>query len=74
MVIFDYIDDLGSGMEFLIALGSILGFVGLVVGFIVFVWGGGRLRKQMLGVIVFSIALLAVCGIETGVKYFHIFR
>jgi len=74
MVILDYLDNLGSGMEFLLALGSILGFIGVVVGFIVFVWGGGRLRKHMLGVIVFSIALLAVCGIETGVKYFHIFR
>ncbi|MHA1190983.1 MAG: hypothetical protein ACTSP9_01645 [Promethearchaeota archaeon] len=74
MVIFDYVDDLESGMEFLIALGSILGFVGLAVGFIVFIWGGGRLRKHMLGVIVFSIALLAVCGLDTGVKYFHIFR
>ena len=74
MVIFDYFDDLGSGMEFLIALGSILGFIGLVVGFIVFIWGGGRLKKQMLGVIIFSIALLAICGLDTGVNYFHIFR
>ena len=74
MVIFDYIDDLESGMEFLIALGSILGFIGLAVGFIVFIWGGGRLKKQMLGVIVFSIALLAICGLDTGVNYFHIFR
>jgi hypothetical protein len=72
--IFDYFDDLGTGMELLIALGSILGFIGLVVGFIVFIWGGGRFRKHMLGVIVFSIALLAICGLETGVKYFHIFR
>ena len=74
MVIFSYFDDFGSGIEFLFALGSILGFVGLAVGFIVFVWGGDRLKKHMIGVIVFSIALLAVCGIETGVKYFHIFR
>jgi len=74
MVIFDYVDDLGAGMEFLIALGSILGFLGLVVGFIVFIWGGGRLRKHMLGIIIFSIALLAVCGLDTGVKYFNIFR
>ncbi len=74
LAIFDYFDDLGTGMEFLIALGSILGFIGLVVGFIVFIWGGGRLRKHMLSVIVFSIALLAICGLETGVKYFHIFR
>ena len=74
MVIFDYVDDLGSGMEFLIALGSILGMLGLVVGFIVFIWGGGRLKKQMLGVIIFSIALLAICGLDTGVNYFHIFR
>ena len=74
MVIFDYFDDLGTGMEFLIALGSILGMLGLVVGFIVFIWGGGRLKKQMLGIIIFSIALLAICGLDTGVNYFHIFR
>lgn len=74
MVIFDYFDDIGSSVEFLIALGSILGMLGLVVGFIVFIWGGGRMKKHMIGVIIFSIALLAICGLDTGVKYFNIFR
>jgi hypothetical protein len=74
MVVFDYIDDLESGIEFLIALGSILGILGLVVGFVLYIWGGGRLRRHMLGVIIFSIALLAVCGLDTGMKYFNVYR
>ena len=74
MVIFDYFDDLGTGMEFLIALGSIMGMLGLVVGFLFYIWGGGRVKKHMIAVIIFSVALLAVCGVDTGVKYFHIFR
>ena len=74
MVMFDYFEDLLEGFEYLIALGSLIGIVGLLVGIIFVIWGGSRLRYKMFGVVVVSIVLLAVCGFDTGFKYFRIFR
>lgn len=74
MVIFDYFEDVLEGFEFLIALGSLVGLVGFIVGIILVIWGGGRLRYKMIGVTVTSLLLLVVCGFSTGIKYFRIFR
>ncbi len=74
MVMFDYFEDVLEGFEFLIAFGSLMGLVGLIVGVIFVIWGGSRLRYKMMGVSVVSLLLLAVCGFSTGIKYFRIFR
>jgi hypothetical protein len=74
MVMFDYFEDVLEGFEFLIALGSLVGLVGLIFGMIFVIWGGSRLRYKMMGVTVVSILLLLVCGFSTGIKYFRIFR
>ena len=74
MVLFDYFEDILQGFEYLIALGSLVGLVGFIVGLIFVVWGGSRLRYKMLGVTIVSLILLAVCGFSTGLKYFRIFR
>ena len=62
-----------EGVEFLIALGSILGFLMLIVGLLGFMVLGHHTRQRMIGVIVVGIILLAVCGFSTGIKYFHIY-
>jgi hypothetical protein len=72
MVLLDYFDEVSNGIEFLIALGSIMGLLGFILGLICFLFGGSRLRWKMLGVIITSIVLMSVCGVQTGVKYFHI--
>ena len=74
MVVFDYFESVLEGIEYLIALGSIMGLLGFIIGMILLVWGGQRYRSKMIGVIVASIVLLAVCGLNTGIKYFKIFR
>ena len=74
MVLFDYFEELLGGFEYIIAFGSLVGIFGLIVGIILAIWGGSRLRYKMLGVIIFSFVLLAVCGVDTGFKYFRIFR
>lgn len=74
MVLFDYYDGFQEGIEFLIALGSIMGLLGLIVGLILVIWGGSRMRKSMIGVIIVSIILLGLCGLETGLQYFKINR
>ncbi len=73
MVVFDYFEDVLEGFEYLIALGSIEGLFGLMIGIIFLIWGGQRYRNKMIGIIIASFALLAVCGLDTGIKYFRIF-
>ena len=73
MVVFDYFEDVLEGFEYLIALGSIVGLFGFMLGIIFLIWGGQRVRNKMIGVIIASIVLLAVCGLDTGIKYFRIF-
>ena len=74
MVVFDYFEDVLEGVEYLIALGSIMGLLGLIIGMILLIWGGQRYRSKMIGVIGASFILLGVCGLSTGIKYFRIFR
>lgn len=74
MMEFDYFGRLTDAIEFLIALGSIIGLLGLVIGIIFIALGGKRLRWKMIGVIIVSIILIGICGLNTGVKYFRIFR
>jgi len=74
MVVFDYFEEFLEGIEYLIALGSIMGLLGFLIGMILLIWGGNRYRNKMIGVIVAFFVLLAVCGLNTGIKYFRIFR
>ena len=69
----NYFDHLRDGVEFLIALGSIIGVLGFAVGLILLIWGGRRMRSQVFLLVVGSVVLLAVCGISTGFTYFRIF-
>jgi len=74
MVLFDYVEDMVDGFEYLIAFGSLMGVLGFLVGLILVIWGGSRIRYKMLGVIIASFVLIAICGFDTGFKYFKIFR
>ncbi len=72
MIMSDYFESVADAIEFLIAVGSILGFLGLIIGILGLMYSGPFYRHKMIGVIVFSIILLAVCGLYTGLKYFRI--
>ena len=71
-MIFDYFDGLAQAIEFLLALGSIVGFLGLVVGILGWLFLGQFQRHRMIGVIIVSLVLLTVCGTFTGLEYFGI--
>ena len=73
MVVFDYYEGVLEGFEYLIALGSIVGLFGLMIGMVFLIWGGQRVRNKMIGVIIASFVLLAVCGLDTGIKKLMIF-
>lgn len=71
---FNYFGRMGDAIEFLIAIGSIIGLLGLVLGIVFFIFAGSKLRWKMLGVIFVSVILVGICGLNTGLKYFRIFR
>lgn len=73
-MIFDYFDLAADAVEFLIALGSIMGFLMLIVGILGWALLGQFNRYKMIKVVIVSIVLLTMCGgITTGFKYFHIY-
>ncbi|MFW9822401.1 MAG: hypothetical protein ACFFE4_05675 [Candidatus Thorarchaeota archaeon] len=71
-MIYDYFKVVQEAFDFLIALGSIVGFLMLVVGIIGWLFLGQFQRHKMIAVIIASIILLSICGFSTGFKYFHI--
>lgn len=71
-MMYDYFDGIKDGVEFLIALGSIIGLLGLILGIIGILFTGRFQRFKMIGVLAFSIILLTICGLHTGLKYFGI--
>ena len=72
IMILSYFDGVADGIEYLIALGSIIGLLGFVVCLFFFLISGSRLRSKFLVSMIVCIILLAVCGIQTGIHYFHL--
>ncbi len=73
MIFSGYFDSIGEGIEYLLALGSIIGLLGLVFGIILFIWGGSKYRVSYVTLIIISIILLSLCGgYGRGLKYFRI--
>ena len=73
MLFEDYFSKFGEGIEFLVALGSILGLLGLIVGLLGAMTMSSRMKAKFYGLILVSIILLSVCGLHTGTKYFRIY-
>ena len=71
-MMFDYFDGVEDAIQFLLALGSILGLLGLIVGILGWMFLGQFNRKSMVGLIVVSFILLIVCGLYTGIEYFQL--
>ncbi len=69
----DYFDRVGDAIAFIIALGSILGLLGLIFGVLILLFSRshGRIRYSM-PIIIISGLLLLICGWSTGLRYFHI--
>ena len=72
-MIFNYIEDLAEIIEFLLAIGSMMGMLGLVIGLIGCLLLGQSQRKRLIGLMIVSVILLMVCGVNTGIRYFRIY-
>jgi len=71
-MMFDYFDGIEESIQFLMALGSAIGLLGLVVGILGWMFLGQFNRQKMVGILVVSFILLAVCGLYTGIEYFQL--
>lgn len=67
-----YFSDVLAGMDFLMALGSLIGFFGVIFGVAMLFLGGRQFKSKGLKVLVISIILLALFGFNTGIKYFRL--
>ena len=67
-----YFSDILAGIDFLIALASLIGFFGAIVGVALLFLGGRQFKSKGLKVLVISIVLLALFGYQTGIKYFRL--
>ncbi len=68
----EYFIGVGNAIEFLIALGSIMGLLGLIVGLLGVLFSSSFNRSKFAYLIFVSIVLIAVCGATTGIKYFRL--
>ncbi len=67
-----YFTKVVEGYEFLIAFLSLIGFIGLLVGFAMLFLLGRYNRSNALKIIIISIIILSLTGLATGINYFHI--
>lgn len=71
-MLLDYFAEVGDAIEFLMALGSMIGLLGIIFGLIGMMVLGKLSRRSMIPLLVISVLLVAVCGLYTGIKYFRI--
>ena len=72
MIFANYFDQVGDGIEFLIAVGSMMGILMLIIGLLGVTLSSKRQRKEFFSLLIIGIILLAVCGPTFGIRYFRI--
>ncbi len=58
-----------EGIEYLIALASIIGFLGLIIGFVMVL---GDYKRSGIKLIIISFVIVGITGMFTGVRYYRI--
>ena len=71
-MLLEYFDRVKDGVEFLMALGSLLGFFGLLYAFAWWGFTSNKSRGKLYQLILASLVLIGICGLYTGIKYFRI--
>jgi len=72
MDVASYLSEVFAGFEFLIALASLIGIFGLVIGGFMLFFGGRPFKSKGLKIMLVSIVLLVLFGLNTGIKYFRL--
>ncbi|MFX1585993.1 MAG: hypothetical protein ACFFDL_15710 [Promethearchaeota archaeon] len=68
----DYVSAVQESINFLIALGSLIGVLGIIIGFIIVLTTSRYQKRTGIQIIIISLILIAICGFSTGLRYFHI--
>lgn len=68
----DYFQKVAEAIEFLMALGSLLGIFGLLYAIASWFYVNPRARGKLYSLILVSLILISICGLYTGIKYFRI--
>lgn len=58
-----------EGIEYLITLASIIGFLGLIIGFVLVL---SENKRSGIKLVIISFVIVGITGLFTGVRYFHI--
>lgn len=72
MMFLEYFDQVKDGIEFLMALGSLLGLFGLLYAAAWWGFTSKKSRGKLFQLILASLVLIGICGLYTGIKYFRI--
>ena len=67
-----YFDRVREAIEFIMAIGSLLGLFGLLYAAAWWHHTTPKSRGNLYRLIIVSLILIAICGAYTGVKYFRI--
>jgi len=72
MDVASYFSEVFAGFDFLIALASLIGIFGLVIGGFMLFFGGRPFKSKGLKIMLVSMILLVLFGLNTGIKYFRL--
>lgn len=67
-----YLSSIQEGFRFIIAFGSLLGFLGTIVGVLMLLLSPRNNKGTAVKVLLISLMLLGFCGVNTGMKYFRL--
>ena len=67
-----YFDRVREAIEFIMAIGSLLGIFGLLYALGWWNLSGPKRRGYLYKLIIVSLLLIGICGTYTGIKYFRI--
>ncbi len=72
MIYTGYFSRVADAIQFLIAFASLLGFLGLIAGFVLLIIGGRFAKRYAVLLIVSGIMLVWMTGLYTGLRYFRV--
>lgn len=72
MMLVGYFDRVREAIEFIMAIGSLLGLFGLLYAAAWWSHVGPKNRHQLYRLTVASLVLIGICGLYTGIKFFRI--
>ena len=72
MIYNGYFSKITDAIQFLIAFASLLGFLGLITGFVLLIIGGRYSKRYAVILIIAGIMLVWMTGLYTGLRYFRV--